>query len=679
MTPTPEQLLQQRAEALRRYDRADATWPDRDSPDYLTEIVAISTTLDLLVKAEAHGLLPIEEQGLTYRLLGNVFYDRAMIEDDAYFTSASMAYEIAEMCIKDEVELARVNSSFAKVFMELASRGIEQSKNLEEAIRRYEASLVVYEKTGHEYAEPVRQVLTLLRFQLPLARQKELFASKIAQLEEIKQTQKQGVRDPFLEEKLRAIRGGEPMSTQRSTEEGEAILPPNLLEQLINRVQQEKADGNVEEGRENKIDDMMKVIMQFAGKPADELADMLTESQALRNQAQHFVHSLKYPSYGIPRPAGDTRAGQLVELWWPVREYLARELQKGMHQPGESEELLRLSKETTLDDRKIYQLESEKAAVGFEHEILRRRAWEVRCLSLRKNMRIAYPVWNSATESVNHNSVYYSGSQGSELALQELCDKKALLLLPPPFGEDLAQARWRQLLQCAIALFDFRSDDELVLAAVAYELGIAYALGKPMVVIGDEQHPVPFDVDEVPLIMTGNDDRGRLEQFMDRALFWCREPLDNEQGSVTESIEYALSMPFSGNATQVRPLLHELEKQLDEPDATRVDGILRGLMRFGQAEGAMVLTPRLPGLYPDPAKKFLFHVTKFKGENDWPDTMRERTRAACTQAGINYERGDEQLKPRVITNIWNSICSATHVLVDLTGWIKFYSTSTAPM
>jgi hypothetical protein len=46
--------------------------------------------------------------------------------------------------------------------------------------------------------------------------------------------------------------------------------------------------------------------------------------------------------------------------------------------------------------------------------------------------------------------------------------------------------------------------------------------------------------------------------------------------------------------------------------------------------------------------------------------MRELVRAACPD-DIQYVRGDQVLDPDIIRSIWDEICTATHIVVDLTG------------
>jgi hypothetical protein len=50
----------------------------------------------------------------------------------------------------------------------------------------------------------------------------------------------------------------------------------------------------------------------------------------------------------------------------------------------------------------------------------------------------------------------------------------------------------------------------------------------------------------------------------------------------------------------------------------------------------------------------------------WSDDAREAVRSACGERA-KYRRGDETGDPNVIRSIWEEICRATDVIVDLTG------------
>jgi len=86
----------------------------------------------------------------------------------------------------------------------------------------------------------------------------------------------------------------------------------------------------------------------------------------------------------------------------------------------------------------------------------------------------------------------------------------------------------------------------------------------------------------------------------------------------------------------------------------------------GDAAPQMIF-PAWPASYPDQIEQSLFHVTAF-GPPWAGDTMKIAART-CAGASprVRYIRGDQVLDPDIIRSIWDNLCQATHVLVDLTG------------
>ena len=57
------------------------------------------------------------------------------------------------------------------------------------------------------------------------------------------------------------------------------------------------------------------------------------------------------------------------------------------------------------------------------------------------------------------------------------------------------------------------------LATAAYELGLAFALGKPVVVVATGDERLPFDIDLSPVTLDGEDDTALLQQAIDEAFY----------------------------------------------------------------------------------------------------------------------------------------------------------------
>ena len=201
------------------------------------------------------------------------------------------------------------------------------------------------------------------------------------------------------------------------------------------------------------------------------------------------------------------------------------------------------------------------------------------------------------------------------------------------------------------------------LAAAAYELGLAFALGKPVVVLASAQETLPFDVDLSPVGLEGDDlDAEVMAQAVDEAFYVPQRP---------------------GRSSSIGATLAELDRLTAEhPRRAALEGM--GWLAPGLASDPAgfaaaaehvldalphprprLLRPSWPGCYPEPARRMCFHVMPFGPA--WADAVRDAAQAACADRGLFYRRGDEADEGRIIHAIWQDICRAETVLVDLTG------------
>ena len=51
----------------------------------------------------------------------------------------------------------------------------------------------------------------------------------------------------------------------------------------------------------------------------------------------------------------------------------------------------------------------------------------------------------------------------------------------------------------------------------------------------------------------------------------------------------------------------------------------------------------------------------------WSEAVADAAERTCQQAGVTYERGDSSADDRILRRVWNGICTADFVLVDMTG------------
>jgi hypothetical protein len=126
---------------------------------------------------------------------------------------------------------------------------------------------------------------------------------------------------------------------------------------------------------------------------------------------------------------------------------------------------------------------------------------------------------------------------------------------------------------------------------------------------------------------------------------------------------------FLDQITQEHPRRKMLEatglldaEQIDDPIG--FIGSVKQILREQNLSGLQAIFPAWPGRYPD-ATPTLFHVMPFS--EPWSNGARDAARAACTARAYGYRRGDEADEGRIIQAIWDDLCGAHLVLVDLTG------------
>jgi nucleoside 2-deoxyribosyltransferase len=247
------------------------------------------------------------------------------------------------------------------------------------------------------------------------------------------------------------------------------------------------------------------------------------------------------------------------------------------------------------------------------------------------------------------------------------------LHLPSVSHQYYGQARWDALRSCHAGVFDLRgcrprlahTDPAAAsaLAATAYELGLALALGRPVVITIRPDDALPFDIDVAPCVL--RDDAGdepRLAEALDAA--WYGRQRTTSQSSLPAT--YA----FLDQTTRDHPRRHTLEAcGLLNPDnvddAVGFAGSIKQVLREEGLSEWQVICPSWAGSYPEPESPSLFHVMPFS--ESWSDEIRNAARAVCTARQFAYRRGDEAEEGRIIQAIWDDLCRAHLVLADLTG------------
>ncbi len=401
----------------------------------------------------------------------------------------------------------------------------------------------------------------------------------------------------------------------------------------------------------------------------DEDVQVLIEKvRKLRDAAGARFDTLHYLSHGIPRPPKGSRSAELVENCWLLRRFLMEETNRPNKGSAESKEVLDLNKQAARVDKRIYEAGADNKQAEFvDKDEFRPFAMGVRSFSARTYSMLAQPIWPVARTPVDTNVVFYSGcSIDLQYMVTNISRQLGFTTMPKPSGGSFANARWKQIQEAMTTVFDLGFEDGPARAAVAYELGIALTMGKPIVVIATKDQALPFDVDVNPVILSGDrDDEKKLAEAIDRSIVWTYNRTRSKDFFVTA--DHILSKyPRPYPDTYVDQTLRLLEDQKKDPDPLMLDRTIAQLVNFLKDGATMQIHSVWSPVYPKADHPRLFHVMPFCPH--WADDVKTITRSTCEALEVEYVRGDEMEDPNVIRSIWEEIARATHVVVDLTGF-----------
>lgn len=398
-----------------------------------------------------------------------------------------------------------------------------------------------------------------------------------------------------------------------------------------------------------------------------DLQDILEKNEKLRKLFETNIELLKYPSYGISRPPQGSRAATLIETNWLLRRYILTESNRSGKSSSESKELLNLTVQASKVDRRIYEVgQDDERANVVAKEVLRPFSEVVRGFSAKRNTMLTQPIWSASQIPVDTNKILYSGSAFLRNVVDSVCERSGLSVMQKPSGASFAKNRYKQIQKSIVAFFDLGFEDGSLRASVAYELGIALACGKPVVLAQTADYTVPFDVEAIPITLDGSkDDQNVIGTAIDSAIAWTYDP--PRATKIRSTLDYILanySRPHPN--VYVDQMIRSLAEQKEKNDPLTLNYSIRKFVDFLEDGNTTTLYPQWTPVYPDAENPRLFHVMPYTPA--WADEVTFITRRACLSTGVEYVRGDEMTDPDVIRSIWEEIGKSTHVLVDLTDF-----------
>jgi len=659
------------------------------------------------------------ETARTWRFLGDAYFSQSGKKDQEALALAIEAYEQAEPYLEeagDSLEWAKWRFNLAN-----SQRLVERDgffPYLEEAREGYTAVLPVFQA---EMPQGVTSVENSLQTLEPMIKAQAMLLSAqegIEQAGELAAALEAAGDDP---EKLAAIQaevqrleadedellaqasslglevsetglqpGSEPDSQSLTDQGKERIIEAAqagaddaaLFGLLKEQYQAEIAAGRISPERQQLFDAIMSEAGDLVNNKAEELPEMMVRSAKAKDLLERMSDAVARPDAltGLEElQAGSrpgSRAAQLAGLNERLFKYIISETSKAHSGEEEWAMLQGLMTRYISSRNAIAELgtkaQDDEAAYKLEYENTRRLALDTRRYALREQLTLAAPAWPTPAASQNPNTVFYSGGPGPLALLEAICERQKLTLLPLEVKGDPAAERWKQLRQANIALFDLSAyrrpmplAEAAAVAAVGYELGIALALGRPVVVVASEGQSMPFDVDVEPVRLAGDDgDEGRLVEAMNEAIYGLQR--GGADSSVDETLRYARQEYAEHDMAYVRIALEQIDVSAGA-DPLKVRDILSAALGYLGPEAPQIIYPTWPGDYPTLYGRRCFHVTAFGP--DWANETMALVRESCESAGepIEYIRGDQVLDPDIIRSIWDEICRASHVVVDLTG------------
>lgn len=405
--------------------------------------------------------------------------------------------------------------------------------------------------------------------------------------------------------------------------------------------------------------------------PSNTLAEKQIQARSLQDGMLRLQEALLDPSRGTAseKPFPGTRLAFIGGLHDELFRYVYTETTSGLFTGEESRTGFGLLEQMRDTREAVASLAPAGDPLKLEDESLRPLALDIRDFSLRHHLTLIQPIWPSDTVVQNPHAVFYAGGeQVAEMLDRAIAGRQLHRQTAEPAREPASQ-RWNQLRQAALGVFDFTRfkrnaafEEASAVAIVAYELGMALTLSRPVVIVASESQDLPFDLDIEPVrVNVADQDSTALGSAVDKTLYGLQRARAGT--SVSESIQQLRTEFANHPDSRVRHSLTSLDDEAAQ-DAVKTRLLIASTLGFLGAEAPLIAFPAWPGTYPNPAQKRCFHVTAFGPA--WADTTSRAVEQACGKE-VRYVRGDRVLAPDILRSIWDEICAATHIVVDLTG------------
>jgi len=450
----------------------------------------------------------------------------------------------------------------------------------------------------------------------------------------------------------------------------------DTIEMLQQGLRSAEGAGEMTPERRAKLDAALASFNQHvAGGDSADLGQQIASLNAMQT-AMNDVNEARLDPSNAGTLALDSYAALVLAKLEPTFRSLLQTQETSLPS-AESAELIDLSftRQPRLRSA-LYASVSDARARTVEAEMARDFAVDVNRWLRRHHITLAEPYWPTSRVDQCATCIYYSGTQTvAQLVCAAVDDYQMGLDISFGSGSGTsALNRWHDIRAAAVCVFDFvdfqrawPTARKVPYGQAAYDLGIALTLGRPIVVIGSPNAYVPFDVDVEVTEVSGSNwnahDAKVVSSAIDAAYYQPQRM--GGQSSVAETISEIRQRHLDEPNPLVSVGLAQLpsDSSVDTIDATRTAAIIESAM-LALGEGAPVLLqPSWEGHYPH--ARSCFHITGFGIER--AERVKQLVRESCEQQAspLIYLRGDDATDANIIRSIWEEICRASHVVVDI--------------
>jgi Pyruvate/2-oxoacid:ferredoxin oxidoreductase delta subunit len=286
------------------------------------------------------------------------------------------------------------------------------------------------------------------------------------------------------------------------------------LEELRRMYEEQVQSGVISAERRPLLNALLAELDGVIQRPGSTLAEKQINARRLQDAMLRLGEALLEPSRGKPdkKPHTGTRLALIVKLHNELYRYVYNETASGDLTGEEGRAGMALMGELRDSREALADLPADGDPLKLESETLRQTVLNIRNFSLRHHLMLISPIWPTHSTAQKPSALFYSGGDEVGEFVERACaDRKLQQLILQSTGEP-ASLRWNQLREAALGVFDFtgfkRNGDLAQMSAVAnvaYELGIALALGRPAIIVA-------FEDQDLPSISTSNRSRSRCKR-----------------------------------------------------------------------------------------------------------------------------------------------------------------------